>query len=127
MNFNPVTFTEVGSKLSSKTISIFTTGGFLFSSGLVHHESLSAYSHCILSYDADARAIFFEFTSDKNALGAITITHRKENNGTATSRSFFQYFKLTPKDLAGRYEAKNIKLNRGEQRLMISLKERLTK
>jgi hypothetical protein len=68
-------------------------------------------THLILGYSPLRRTITFQFTSDSKAEGALTIVHR-EGGSSVGSRSFFNYFFLNVKDLAGRYEPKKIKVPR---------------
>ncbi len=111
VNLNPVVFTTPGTRLSGDFITITPRGGFLFSSGLVHKENITRHKCCILSYDKRARVILLNFNSDSGREGSIKITHRKENNSSIMSGSFFSFFKLNPQELTGRYKAETVKLD----------------
>ena len=122
---NPIFFTSPGVKLAKKFITLTARGGCLFSSGFVHEESLSEFSHGLLAYDQDSGAILFSFTKNSDEPGAIKLTHRKSKNVSLQSGSFFRYFKLNAIELAGRYEQiEKRSLGRKGQWFVIFLDER---
>jgi hypothetical protein len=102
-------FTSKGAKIRDPKITILENSTFLFNAAFVHKADMTKTTHLILGYSPVRRTITFQFTSDPQAEGALTIVHR-EGGSSVGSRSFFNYFFLNPKDLAGRYEPKKIKV-----------------
>jgi phosphatidate phosphatase PAH1 len=96
-------FTSKGAKLKDVRITITDTCGILFNAGMCHKASLEDKSHVILAYSAQMKAIVFQFTSDSNAKGALKLLKRTGGASVGT-RSFFSFYFLDPKKLAGRYE-----------------------
>ena len=118
-----VTFTRPGSRLVNSFVRLTERGGFLFSSGCVHAERLTQYSHCVLAYNSMARKILLTFVKSKEVDEAIKLTHRAEKNSSLQSSSFFRFFKLDPKILEGRYHLE--KIPRKETIYIISLNEKV--
>jgi hypothetical protein len=96
-------FTSKGAKLKDVRITITDTSTILFNAGMCHKASLEDKSHVILAYSAQMKAIVFQFTSDSNAKGALKLVKRTGGASVGT-RSFFSFYFLDPKKLAGRYE-----------------------
>lgn len=112
---NPVVFTQQGTKLSKKFVTITPRGGFLFSAGFVHEGELTKFQYAILAYDENAKAILFSFMNDRQVPGAIKLTHRASRNSSLQSGSFFRFFHLDPEQLTGRYDIEKRNLpRRGE-------------
>jgi hypothetical protein len=99
-------FTSKGAKIKNPKVTILEGSTFLFNAAFVHKASIKDNTHVILGYSPTKRTITFQFTSDDQAEGALTIV----GGSSAGSRAFFNYFFLDPKELAGRYEPKKIKL-----------------
>lgn len=86
--YNFVQFEGVGSKLSSYTISINKNGAFGINSGFYSSEHIKQFSHAMVLYDKDKRAIGLFFTNTPSKKGAFKITHGN-NSAYVTARSFF--------------------------------------
>ena len=102
-------FTSKGARIRDPKITILENSTFLFNAAFVHKADMTKTTHLIIGYSPLRRTITFQFTSDSQAEGALTIVHR-EGGSSVGSRSFFNYFFLNVKDLAGRYEPKKIKV-----------------
>ncbi len=100
---NPSIFTRPRSKLSTQAVTISIRGGFMFSAGFCHAFDVQKNKHCVLGYDSEEKAICFQFVNTDDSVGAIRMTHRTAGNSSIQSGSFFVYYKLDPKALAGRY------------------------
>ena len=102
-------FTSKGARIKNPKVTILEGSTFLFNAAFVHQAGITKVSHVIIGYSPKQNAITFQFTSDSQAEGALTIVHRTGGSSTG-SRSFFNYFFLDPKTLAGRYVPKKVKL-----------------
>ncbi len=102
-------FTAKGAKIKDPKVTITESSSFLFNAAFVHKAAITKSTHAIIGYSPIKRAITFQFTSDPKAEGALTIVHRT-GGASLGSRSFFNYFFLDAKALAGRYEPKKHKL-----------------
>ena len=103
------TFTSKGAKLRDIIITISEPSSIIFNAGFCHKAAISDKSHVVLSYSPQNRTIVFQFTSDSKALGALKLVQRS-GGCSLGSRSFFNYYFLDPKKLAGRYEPVKKKL-----------------
>jgi hypothetical protein len=86
--FNFKMFQNVGSKFGSYTISISRRGAFGINAGFYNAENISDFSHAVLYYDKDERAIGISFTKSADATGAFKVTHGK-GSGYIVAQSFF--------------------------------------
>ncbi len=102
-------FTSKGARLKYARITILETSIILLNAGFYHKAKVADKSHIILSFSPQNRAMVFQFTSDAKAAGALAIIKRS-GGAQLGSRSFFTYYLLNPKDLAGRYEPVKKKL-----------------
>lgn len=117
-------FTSKGAKIKDPKVTILESSSFLFNAAFVHKAALTDKSHVILAYSPINRAITFQFTADPKAEGALTIAHRPGGSSLG-SRSFFNYFFLNPKELAGRYEPQKNKLPKVGEVWIIELDKKL--
>jgi hypothetical protein len=117
-------FTSKGAKIKDPKVTILDSSHFLFNAAFVHKAAIVNKSHVILGYSPLNKAITFQFTSDPQAGGACTIVHRSGGSSVG-SRSFFNYFFLNPKELAGRYQPKKKKLPRIGDVWIIELDKKL--
>lgn len=108
----PEVFKKHGAKLSHKFVTITSRGGFLFSAGFIHNENIDKYSHCLIAFDRNAKAIMFAFKNNDEEEGVIKLTHRETGNTSLQAGSFFQYFGLKPENLKGRYELEKKNISR---------------
>lgn len=122
-NLNPIIFTQPGTKLGKRFVTITPRGGFLFSAGFVHEEKLTKFQYAVLAYDENSKAVLFSFTIDPQVQGAIKITHRASKNSSLQSGSFFTFFHLDPKQLASRYDVQKRNLPRRGEWYVIFLNE----
>lgn len=90
-DYNFVRFTSRGSKKGSYQISLNKSLFFGLLSGFYSKEGIKDFKKAILFYDKSRKAIAIIFTNDKNAEGAFSVTHNKNNNnsGSIAARSFF--------------------------------------
>lgn len=123
----PEVFKKPGARLSNKFVTVTSRGGFLFSSGFVHSEKLDGFSHCVLAFDRNAKAILFSFKRDKKDEGAIKLTHRNTGNSSLQAGSFFQYFELKSEILQGRYGLEKKSISRQGEWFVLYLDNRLEK
>lgn len=99
-------FESVGKKLGNYTISISKRGAFGINAGFYNAENIRTYSHALLYYDENEKAIGISFTNSAEAAGAFKITHGN-NSGYVVAHSFF--LSLFPRNrsdflkYAGRY------------------------
>lgn len=102
-------FTQKGAKIGDSKITITDHSTVVFNAGFCHRAAVEKNSHVIMAYSPKNRAIVFQFTSDSKADGALKIIQRT-GSASVGSRSFFNYYFLRSKDLAGRYEPVKEKL-----------------
>jgi hypothetical protein len=88
-------FTNVG-RVFRPRASLRSNGQLGFNHGCVIRFDMERFSHVVLFYDADTNRIGIKMTNDKEESGASTLT-TKNGNGTVSARSFFEYYRLTPK------------------------------
>ena len=118
------TFTSKGARIKDAKITIIETSSMLLNAGFCHKASIAEKSHVIVSYSPQNKAIVFQFTSDANALGALKLIQRS-GGASFGSRSFFNYYFLNPKKLAGRYEPIKRKLPKIGDAWIIYLDKRI--
>jgi hypothetical protein len=102
-------FTSKGAKIKNPWVTLTDNSAFIFNAAFVHQASITKYTHVILGYSPLKKMVTFQFTSDADAEGALTVVHRP-GGASIGSRSFFNYFFLNVAELAGRYVPKRIKL-----------------
>lgn len=90
-----VKFTETGKSYSPK-VSISPRGLIGFSQGARKRFELEKYAACVLYFDADAKQVAFEFTSDLEVEGAIKLRFRPIG-ADISAKSFLTYFNILPK------------------------------
>jgi len=95
-------FTKLGARLKNYTISLGRHGGFGFNSSFYNKEGIKNYSHVLLSFDKNSKAVGFQFTSNSKTLGAFTITHGN-NSGSVVAHSFLASCDINPEDYLGKY------------------------
>lgn len=117
-------FTSKGAKIKDARITILDTSSFLFNAGFCHKASVADNSHVIVSYSPQNKAIVFQFTSDSKAAGALKLIQRS-GGASFGSRSFFNYYFLAPKVIAGRYQPVKKKLPKIGDAWIISLDNKL--
>jgi len=117
-------FASKGAKIKDAKITILDSSQILFNAGFCHKASIASKTHVVLAYSAQNRAIIFQFTSDAKAEGALKVV-RRAGIANVGSRSFFNFFFLNPKDLAGRYEPKRQKLPKIGDAWVINLDAKL--
>lgn len=117
-------FTSKGAKIKDAKITILDSSQILFNGGFCHRASIADMTHVILAYSPQKGSIIFQFTSDAKAEGALKLVQRS-GGATVGSRSFFNYFFLNPKDLAGRYEPTKQKLPKIGDAWVINLDAKL--
>lgn len=117
-------FTSKGAKIKNPKITITQNMAFLFNAAFIHTAKIQQKTHVVLGYSPSNNKITFDFTVDQKAEGALTIVHRV---GAASlgSRSFFNYFFLDAKSLAGSYVPKKIKIPRVGEVWTIDLDSKL--
>jgi hypothetical protein len=102
-------FTSKGAKIKNPKITITQNSTFLFNAAFIHTAKIQDKTHLLLGYSPSNNKITFDFTADQKAEGALTIVHRV-GAASVGSRSFFNYFFLDSKNLAGSYVPKKIKI-----------------
>jgi hypothetical protein len=117
-------FTSKGAKIRNPWVTIADTSAFHFNAAFVHQAAIAKSSHVILAYSPLRKAITFQFTSDSQADGALTLVQRPGGSSVG-SRSFFNYYFLSPVDLAGRYVPKKIKIPKIGEVWAINLESKL--
>lgn len=117
-------FTSKGAKIKDPKVTVLESSTFLFNAAFVHQAAITKSTHVIIGYSPIRRAITFQFTSDSQAEGVLTLVHRTGGSSVG-SRSFFNYFFLDPTELAGRYEPKKSKLSKIGDVWVIDLNNKL--
>lgn len=102
-------FTSKGAKIKDPKVTILETSAFLFNAAFVHKAGINKSTHLIAGYHPLKKTITFQFTRDDKADGALTLGPGP-GSSTVWSRSFFNYFFLDSKELAGHYEPKKVKI-----------------
>ena len=117
-------FTSKGARISDPKITILGSSTFLFNAAFAHKADITKTPNLILGYSALKRIITFQFTRDPKAEGALTLVHGGGSSSVG-SRSFFHYFFLNAKELAGRYQPKKIKVSKIGEVWSIDLNNKL--
>lgn len=117
-------FTSKGAKIKDAKVTILETSAILFNAGFCHKAAIADKSHVIVGYSPQNKSIIFQFTSDGNAAGALKLIQRSGGASLGT-RSFFNYYFLKPKEIAGRYEPLKKKLPKIGDSWVINLDEKL--
>ncbi len=118
-------FEAKGARIGEPKVNILASAQILFNAGFVHTANISDKTHVILGYSAANRAIIFQFTSDGQAPGALTIVKRSGGASVGT-RSFFNYYFLKPRAVAGHYIPKKEKLPKIGDAWIIMLDDKLS-
>jgi len=117
-------FTSKGAKIRNPWVTITDISAFHFNAAFVHQAAIAKSTHVILGYSPLKKAITFQFTSDPQAEGALTLLQRPGGSSVG-SRSFFNYYFLKPADLAGHYVPKKVKVPRVGELWAINLESKL--
>lgn len=117
-------FTSKGAKIKDPWVTVTDTSAFHFNAAFVHRATITKSSHVILGYSPIKKSITFQFTSDSQAEGALTLVQRPGGSSVG-SRSFFNYYFLNPAELAGRYTPKKIRIPRIGEVWAINLESKL--
>jgi len=117
-------FTAKGARIGEPKVTILETAQILFNAAFVHLADISKKTHVVLGYSAANRAIIVQFTSDEQAPGALKIVKRSGGASVGT-RSFFNFYFLKPRGLAGHYSPKKERIPRIGDAWVIMLDDRL--
>jgi len=117
-------FTQRGAKISSPRVTIADNSVFHLNAGFIHAAKIAEKTHAVLGYSPEKQCITFQFTSDAKAEGALALVQRTGGASIGT-RSFFNFFFIDPKVVAGKYEPKKIKIPRIGDCWAIHLSEKM--
>lgn len=88
-----VKFTQSPGRTFSPKVSINTHGTMSFNNSAKKRFNLDHYTHCVLYYDAETRAIAVELTTDADAEGARKLRHRK-TGADVSLKPFLDFFEI---------------------------------
>lgn len=76
--FNFERFTDVNKSFSAR-VTIRRNGQLGFNEGAKNHFAIGEWTHAVLFFDSEKRAVGLMLTNDANEAGAIKITNTKQN------------------------------------------------
>jgi hypothetical protein len=117
-------FTAKGARIAEPKVTILDSAQILFNAAFVHRADISNKNYVVLGYSAMNKAIIFQFNTNPKTPGALKIVKRSGGASIGT-RSFFNFYLLKPKKLAGHYIPKHEKIKNIGEVWVISLKEKL--
>jgi len=117
-------FTSKGRKIKHPWITITDNSSFLFNAAFVHLSNLSKNTHVVLGFSRKKKAITFQFTSDPQALGALTFV-LQAGRASIQLRSFFNYHLLNVSDWVGRYIPEKVRIPKTGEVWAINLESKL--
>ena len=118
-----VIFKAKGARIGEPKVTILKSAQILLNAGFVHSAGIDGEKYAIMGYSDANKAIIFQF-SDKQAENSLKIVKRSGSASIGT-RSFFNFYFLKPKEIAGHYIPKKEKLPKVGEVWIISLKEKL--
>lgn len=101
--YNFKKFENVRGKTESR-ITITQSYSFGLPTQFYEQNDIENYDYAVLYYDEENKAVAIQFTNDETEENKFSISHHQKYGGSISARSFFQTYRLDPKEYKGKYE-----------------------